>query len=259
MAIYSYGTGEPLLMVHGIISSGSFFEESARILGESFHVVAYDRRGYGTCAKPDDDDYSVGAQADDAARLIRDIDEGPMWVFGNSAGGLISVELALRYPELVRGLVLLEPSLVTDEESLAQIRAWNEELNSYVDEGRIKRALPAFARVVGEPEEHRKPSTLAQMRETFANLKNFMYGELNEVQHYQPTVARLSTINVPACVIVTRDGRDGMFGRTSEAGARALGWPIEFIDGYHNVARDNPTEFAARLASIVHTMQNTSD
>ena len=44
-----------------------------------------------------------------------------------------------------------------------------------------------------------------------------------------------------------------------EAGARALGWPIEFIDGYHNVARDNPTEFAARLASIVHTMQNTSD
>ena len=255
MAVFATGQGDPLLMLHGIISDASFFDEAATKLAGSYRVITYDRRGYGASDKPADGDYTVAAQADDAAAVLQEHASAPAWVFGNSAGGLIAVELCLRHPQLVRGLVLLEPSLVVDPDSKAQIAAWNAELNGYVESNRIKRALPAFARVVGDPSGGKGASSLAQMRAVFANLDNFMHGELNEVQRYAPSPQVLAGIQVPVCVLVTKQGRDGMFGQTSRSGAEALGWPIAYVEGYHNAARDNAPAFAATLTQVLEGMR----
>lgn len=241
------GTGEPLLMIHGIMGDGSFFDEAAELLAARYCVLTYDRRGYGRCPKPEDGCYTVAAQAEDAAELLVATCDEPAWVFGNSAGGLIAVELALRHPDLVRGLVLLEPSLTVDAASRALVDAWNTELNGYVQAGRIKRALPAFARVVGDPSGGRAAGSMAELRQVMANLDNFMHGELNEVQHYEPSVESLRSLTVPVAVMVTKGGAEGLFGVTSLAGATALGWPVVYIDGYHNVARDDPARFATVL------------
>ncbi|MBR3234148.1 MAG: alpha/beta hydrolase [Atopobiaceae bacterium] len=254
MAHQVLGTGEALLMIHGIISDAQFFSEAAQLLSKDFCVIAYDRRGYGSAESPADDDYTVSSQADDAALLLEQYATAPAWVFGNSAGGLIAVELALRHPDLVRGLVLLEPSLVLDDQSKAEIAAWNAELNGYLEQGHIKRALPAFARVVGQPESERPRQTLAQMRRVFANLSNFMHGELNQVQRYAQEKDVLEGMGIPVRVMVTTEGRDGMFGRTSERGATSLGWPIDYVAGYHNVASDNPTIFSAALRDSIAKM-----
>lgn len=254
MATYVKGGGEPLLLMHGIISDASFFDAAAEHLCAHYKTIWYDRRGYGRAEAPSDGDFSVAAQADDAARVIEEAAGEPAWVFGNSAGGLIAVELALRHPEFVRGLVLLEPSLVVDDASKAEIAAWNAELNGYVEGGRLKRALPAFVRVVGDPNPPQEASTLAQMRQVFANLTNFMHGELNCVQRYAPPLEVLRGMSMPVVVMVTRGGRSGMFGRTSEAGAHALGWPVVYLDGYHNAAKDNPEGFARELVGVLKDM-----
>ena len=258
MATKVTGQGAPLLLLHGIISDASFFDGAAESLGAHFRTIWYDRRGYGASEAPADGDYSVAAQVEDAAQVLREQVGEPAWVFGNSAGGLIAVALALTHPKLVRGLVLLEPSLVVDDASKAEIAAWNAELNGYVASNRLKRALPAFARVVGDPNPPKEAPSLVEMRKVFANLTNFMHGELNCVQRYAPSLEQLEGLEMPVCVIVTRGGRGGMFGRTSEAGARALGWPIEFIDGYHNVAKDDPAGFAELLTAILARMQVTA-
>ena len=254
MAVFATGQGDPLLMLHGIMSDASFFDDAAASLSHDYRVITYDRRGYGGEPAPADGDYTVAAQADDAAAVLAEYADGPAWVFGNSAGGLISVELYLRHPQLVRGLVLLEPSLVVDEESRREIAAWNAELNGYLDAKRIKRALPAFARVVGDPSGGKGAASLAQMRATYANLDNFMHGELNEVQRYAPSTSVLEGIDVPVCVLVTTQGRSGMFGRTSESGAQSLGWPVVFVEGYHNAARDNADAFAEVLHDVLAGM-----
>ena len=241
-------------MLHGIMSGASFFDEAAEALSNDYRVITYDRRGYGGEPAPADGDYTVSTQAEDAAAVLASQATGPAWVFGNSAGGLIAVELCLRHPELVRGLVLLEPSLVVDDESRQEIAAWNAELNGYLASNRIKRALPAFARVVGDPSGGKGATSLAQMRAAYANLDNFMHGELNEVQRYAPSPSVLATIDVPVCVLVTTEGRAGMFGRTSESGARALGWPVAFVEGYHNAARDNARAFAKTLRDVLGDM-----
>jgi len=49
--------------------------------------------------------------ARDAAALLCSLDASPATVAGHSAGAIVAVELAIRRPELVRALVLLDPPL----------------------------------------------------------------------------------------------------------------------------------------------------
>ena len=257
LSVRKRGTGEPLLMIHGIISDGSFFDEAADCLEKDFTVITYDRRGYGTSEEGKDPaDYTVGAQAEDAAGVLKEYAGEKAWIFGNSAGGLIGVELALRHPELVKGLILLEPSLIFDEESKAMMAAWNGELNGYVREKKIRQAMPAFSRMIeaDSPSREKAPQksmTMAQIRMAYHNLDNFMYGELNEVQTYFPDLETVRGIGVPACILVSRDGAGSMFARTSKAGAAHLGWPVETVPGNHNAAKEESSALAGKVREIV--------
>ncbi len=242
------GAGTPLLMIHGIISDGSFFDGCLPFLAGDYQVITYDRRGYGRSTGEDFKDFSVGAQAEDAARVLLKYTDRKALIFGNSAGGLIALELAFRHPDLVRGMVLLEPSLAWDEEERAKLREWNRELNEYVSAGRIKRAMPAFTRVTGAPASG-DGAGLAEMKKTFANLKNFMYGELNEIQAqgYDPGLERCRALQIPVKVAVTEKGSGSIFATSSVSGAELAGWEILSFPGYHNTAKDMPEEFAGAL------------
>ena len=41
------GQGQPLLLIHGAVVDSEFFTDFAEILSEKYHVITYDRRGYG--------------------------------------------------------------------------------------------------------------------------------------------------------------------------------------------------------------------
>ena len=253
------GSGDPLLMIHGNFSDGSFFDEAAGCLEKDFTVITYDRRGYGhSDVKIPDTDYSVAAQAEDAATILRKNARKKAWVFGTSGGGLIGVELALRYPQLVRGLILLEPSLVFDEKSKQLLGDWNRELNEYVREGRIRQAVPAFARVIGsdgKAGETGKSLSMDHLRMVYKNLTNFMLGELNEIQNYYPALERVKAIKVPVLVAVSKLGEKRMFAVTSKAGALSLGWPLEYVPGNHNAVKEQSVAFSRELTRIIGKMR----
>jgi pimeloyl-ACP methyl ester carboxylesterase len=249
------GEGAPLLMIHGIIGDRTFFTESSQYLSSFYRVITYDRRGYGQNNNGQFTDYSVGTQAEDAANVLRNTCQEPAWILGNSAGGLIALELAMRYPGLVRGMVLMEPSLGYEEGEKEKLAAWNRELNEYVAQGKIKRALPAFSRVIGGGDGGEKTTSLKEMRQTYANLSAFMYGELNEVQHYTPSLEQLKQISVPVVIGVTERGRDSLFATSSLSAARLLAWPVVHFPGYHNVAREMPMDFSCMLHGILCAME----
>jgi hypothetical protein len=68
----------------------------------------------------------------------------------------------------------MEPSLGYEETEKEKLAAWNRELNAYVAEGKIKRALPAFSRVIGGTDSGEKTTSLKEMRQTYSNLSAFM-------------------------------------------------------------------------------------
>jgi esterase len=73
-------------------------------------VIAYDRRGCARSERPESyKRTSVAEHANDAAALLDALGATPAIVIGRSYGGTVAADLALRHPDRVRALVLLEP------------------------------------------------------------------------------------------------------------------------------------------------------
>jgi pimeloyl-ACP methyl ester carboxylesterase len=112
----STGGGEPLVLVHGGWSDLHNWDPVAPALADSFHVIAYDRRGHGLSERPDRG--TRRDQEDDLAALIEGLELEPAHIAGTSFGASIAVGLAARRPELVRSVIAHEPplmSLVADD------------------------------------------------------------------------------------------------------------------------------------------------
>lgn len=65
------GAGPVLVMVHGGGTNSDFYRETASILARRFTVIRYDRCGSGRSGEPADGDWSIAAQAEDLAAVIR--------------------------------------------------------------------------------------------------------------------------------------------------------------------------------------------
>jgi len=103
------GAGTPILGIHGAGSSAVFWEDAAERLSVFGRVVTYDRRACHRSELPDPYDVtSVQEHADDALALLRELGAAPAILVGRSYGGTIALDLALRHPESVLGIALLE-------------------------------------------------------------------------------------------------------------------------------------------------------
>ncbi len=108
-----HGSGTPILLIHGTSSSARIWGKAIDELSRLGRVIAYDRRGCTRSERPEPHDTtSVAEHADDAAALLESIDAVPAIVIGRSYGGGVAVDLAIRYPDHVRALVLLEAGVL---------------------------------------------------------------------------------------------------------------------------------------------------
>lgn len=102
------GTGQPVLLMHGIGGSAASCAALAELLANSgYRTHSWDAPGYGQSADPvaGDEFYDHSVVV---AELIGELGAGPMHLFGTSWGGVIAARVALTRPELVRSLVLAD-------------------------------------------------------------------------------------------------------------------------------------------------------
>jgi esterase len=104
-----HGTGAPILLIHGTGGDADIWGSAPEELARLGRVIVYDRRGSTRSERPAPYQRATPAEhADDAAALLAELGAMPAIVIGRSYGGQVAVNLALRYPERVRALVLLE-------------------------------------------------------------------------------------------------------------------------------------------------------
>jgi esterase len=104
-----HGTGMPILLSHGTSSDAGAWSGAVDDLARFGRVIAYDRRGCTRSERPVPYERTTPAEhADDAAALLEALGATPALLIGRSYGGDAMLNLALRYPQHVRGLVLLE-------------------------------------------------------------------------------------------------------------------------------------------------------
>src|SRR5918994_1984830 len=122
-----HGAGDPIVGLHGGGSSAAMWAAAAPELAKRGRTILYDRRGSFRSERPEPYATNVHEQADDAAALIDALVVAPAIVIGRSYGGAIAVDLALRYPNHVRALVLLEGDVPSVSETAAKEWAKLEE------------------------------------------------------------------------------------------------------------------------------------
>jgi len=111
LSILSAGTGEPVIMLHGLgATKGSFLPTVAALAG-SFRTIALDLPGFGDSVKPLGAAYHAPFFARAVVDLMNALALSRAHVIGNSMGGRVALELGLRHAERVRRLALLSPSL----------------------------------------------------------------------------------------------------------------------------------------------------
>jgi pimeloyl-ACP methyl ester carboxylesterase len=123
------GTGPLLLLIPGGPADAGVFAELSRHLAGRYTVVAYDPRGNSRStldAQPEEQ--RVEQHANDAARLIDDLGNGPAYVFGTSGGAQIGLDLIARHPQRVRFLVAHEPPCIMLLDDPGKSLANNQEL-----------------------------------------------------------------------------------------------------------------------------------
>jgi pimeloyl-ACP methyl ester carboxylesterase len=102
--------GDPVVLVHGNISSGLFFQELLLALPQEYRGLAPDLRGYGeTEPAPIDATRSLGDFADDLAALLAALGIPTAHFAGWSMGGGVILQLLSSHPHLVRSLTLIDP------------------------------------------------------------------------------------------------------------------------------------------------------
>jgi pimeloyl-ACP methyl ester carboxylesterase len=101
------GSSRPVLvLVHGIASRASQWEQVMAVLGETCHVIAPDLLGHGESAKPRGD-YSLGAHACGVRDLLATLGHDRVSLVGHSLGGGIAMQFAYQFPERVERLALV--------------------------------------------------------------------------------------------------------------------------------------------------------
>ena len=212
------GSGTPILGIHGAGSCALFWENAAGKLADLGRAIVYDRRGCKRSERPDPYHVtSVQEHADDALALLRALDAEPAILVGRSYGGTVALDLAIRHPDAVLGLALLEAGPLG---LAAEYDAWFEQLRRNLEVTvRAWRSFDAVGETLLRAVFGAWEELPAALREVFtANGPSL----LAEIRGGESTdTSRLGEIRAPTLVVTSKESPTE-FQLVSEAVGRAI-------------------------------------
>lgn len=113
----TYGTGKPLLMIHGNGGSMGAFGNNIPYFARKYRVIAVDSRAHGRTVDKRDS-LSFEMMADDFDALLTAMRIDSAYVLGWSDGGINALVLAMRHPHKVIKLASTGANLVPDSTGL---------------------------------------------------------------------------------------------------------------------------------------------
>ncbi|MBW4639374.1 MAG: alpha/beta hydrolase [Gloeocapsa sp. UFS-A4-WI-NPMV-4B04] len=103
--VYVQGKGFPILCLHGHPGSGSSMSVFTQHLSKRFQTIAPDLRGYGNSRV--NDNFEMEDHLTDLESLLDSLQVERCIILGWSLGGILGMELALKLPQRVSGLILI--------------------------------------------------------------------------------------------------------------------------------------------------------
>ena len=108
------GAKPPLILLHGLIGNGACWTPVARALEGEYDLVMPDARGHGKSSTPLHG-YRYDDHASDIIGLIRSLGLAAPIVMGHSMGGMTAALVASRAAEVIRAVILVDPTFLSPE------------------------------------------------------------------------------------------------------------------------------------------------
>jgi 3-oxoadipate enol-lactonase len=100
------GDGIPLILIHGLFLDHTAFDEQIKAFADRHRIIAIDLHGHGTSSELDRS-ISLDEMAEDYFDLVQKLGiQQAIWG-GVSLGGMTSLQVAIKHPDAVLGLLLL--------------------------------------------------------------------------------------------------------------------------------------------------------
>jgi pimeloyl-ACP methyl ester carboxylesterase len=112
------GSGPALLFVHGLAGCWQNWLENIPVLARSYRVIAVDLPGFGESEMPSRP-ITISGYARTLDALCDTLELDTVRVVGNSMGGFVAAELAIRSPDRVEGLCLVAAAGLSVEDARA--------------------------------------------------------------------------------------------------------------------------------------------
>src|SRR5438445_10038649 len=106
LAYLEFGTGSPLVLLHGGFGSVEMFGPNVELLAAGHRVIGVDLQSHGRSPVADRP-MRFETMADDIAALMRQLKLERAAIMGFSLGGAVALRTAIQHPELVSRLVLV--------------------------------------------------------------------------------------------------------------------------------------------------------
>ena len=101
-----HGNGELVVLIHGFGDKKEHWRAQIGELSKYFKVIRFDNRGAGKSDRPEGV-YSMEVYADEINGLLNHLDIEKTHIIGHSLGGMIVQNFALKYPERINKIVLI--------------------------------------------------------------------------------------------------------------------------------------------------------
>jgi pimeloyl-ACP methyl ester carboxylesterase len=166
----TYGSGPPLLLIHG--NGGSIWGTRCQIsyFSRSYRVIAADSRAHGK-SEDGSGPLTYEQMADDLAALLTEIKVGSASIIGQSDGAILALLLAIRHPPLVKKIVANSPNLRPDESALAP---WAFPL--------MQQALNQANAMIAKRDDSRNWSRIKLWNELMLNEPHISLDDLHHIQ-----------------------------------------------------------------------------
>jgi pimeloyl-ACP methyl ester carboxylesterase len=117
-------SGPPMVLTHGLTDRWQYYLPIMPFLTMRWHVYALDFRGHGRSSRTPP--YRYRDHIDDTISFIEGCVREPVVLFGSSMGGMVSLMVAARRPDLIRAVIFGDSSVKTD-----RTRAVMRDFHSY--------------------------------------------------------------------------------------------------------------------------------
>jgi pimeloyl-ACP methyl ester carboxylesterase len=252
-----HGGGQPLLLVVGGGGDHGYYDGLAERLADEFTVLTYDRRGNSRSVLDGPPaEIIIEEQADDAYRILGAVgvtEDEPADVFGNSSGAAIALELAARYPGMVRTVIAHEPPVFELLPDFDHFRTVLAQVGDAYRESGAGAAMGVFGAAMdmhGDDETPGAPPSEEYAARMQANLEIFVPYEIPPVGAYVPDIdgLRSSPVRIVPAVGAASEGEPPNRA-TRELAARLDTAVVEFPHGHGGFADAGP--FAAKLREVL--------